>query len=132
MATNIASISSRINDMFSFSRKPAPQVPGPLISIGGKQKPSLSTIQSAMNVIEELKKHGIPTDAMPDGSENKTMAFLIAIFDEIYRALREDANIQVAYGPGAITLMTTGANSGGPMISQGINTNFAKGEAIIQ
>ena len=69
---------------------------------------------------------------MPDGTENKVVAYTIAVVDEIYRALREDANIQVAHTPGAITVLTTGANSGGPVVSQGVNINFSKGQGIIQ
>ena len=46
--------------------------------------------------------------------------------------MREDANLQVAHTPGAISVLTAGANAGGPVVSQGININFCKGQAIVQ
>ena len=52
--------------------------------------------------------------------------------DEVYRAIREDANIQIAYAPGTIPILANGANSAGPVISQGININFCKGQGIVQ
>lgn len=129
---NIADISNSIKSLFNVTRQPAPEIPGMLMAIGCTQKPGLSTVVSTGNIVKALSKHNIPTDPLPDGSENKTVALVIAIVEEVYRAMREDANIQVAHTPGAISVLTTGANSGGPVVSQGININFSKGQAIIQ
>ena len=128
----IADISNRIKSLFSITRSPAPEIPGMLMAVGCTQKPGLSTVVSTGNIVKALSKHGIPTDPMPDGSENKTVALVIAVVEEIFRAMREDANVQVAHTPGAISVLTTGANSGGPVVSQGININFSKGQAIVQ
>lgn len=129
---NISSIVAPINAMFNKVRGSAPQIPPMLMALGGLQRPGLSTVVSVGNIVKSLTKHGIPTEAAEDGSENKTVAVVIAIVEEIYRAIHQDANIQIALRPGAINVITSGANSGGPMISQGINTNFASGTAIIQ
>jgi len=129
---NIASISNTIKSLFDITRQPAPQVPGMLMAIGCSQKPGLSTIISTGNIVKVLNKHDIPTDALPDGTENKTVALVIAIVDEVFRAIKEDANIQVAHMPGAISVLSTGANAGGPVVTQGININFSKGQAIVQ
>ena len=103
-----------------------------LMAVGCIQKPGLSSKVSLGNIVKILDQHEIPTGPLPDGTENKTVQVVYAIVDEIYRALREDANIQVAHSPGAITIMASGANAGGPVVSQGININFSKGQAIIQ
>jgi hypothetical protein len=129
---NISDISNSIKSLFNITRQPAPEIPGMLMAIGCTQKPGLSTVVSTGNIVKALSKHNIPTDAMPDGSENKTVAYTIAVVEEIFRAIREDANIQVAHMPGAISVLTTGANSAGPVVSQGININFSKGHAIVQ
>ena len=129
---NIADISNSIKNLFNITRQPAPEIPGMLMAIGCTQKPGLSTVISTGNIVKALSKHNIPTDPLPDGSENKTVALVIAVVEEIYRALREDANIQVAHSPGAISVLSMGANSGGPVVSQGVNINFSKGQAIIQ
>lgn len=128
----IADITNQIKNLFDISRQPAPEIPGMLMAIGCKQKPGLSSKLSLGNIVRTLDQHEIPTDPLPDGTENKTVQVALAIVDEIYRAIREDANIQVAHEPGAITIMASGANSGGPVISQGININFSKGQAIVQ
>ena len=129
---NIADISNSIKSLFDVTKQPAPEIPGALMAIGCAQKPGLSTIVSTGNIVKALNAHGIPTDPLPDGTENKTVALIIAVVDEVYRAIREDANVQVAHMPGAITILATGANSGGPVVSNGININFSKGQAIIQ
>lgn len=128
----ISDISNSIKALFDITRQPAPQIPGMLMAIGCTQKPGLSSIVSTGNIVKVLNKHDIPTDSLPDGTENKTVALVIAIVDEVFRAIREDANIQVAHTPGAITVLSTGANAGGPVVTQGININFSKGQAIVQ
>ena len=128
----ISEIANQIKNLFDVSRQPAPEIPGMLMAIGCAQKPGLSSKVSVGNIVKTLDKHEIPTSPLPDGTENKTVQVVLAIVNEVYRALREDANIQVAHYPGAITIMAAGANLGGPVVSQGVNINFSKGQAIIQ
>lgn len=129
---NISLITSKINLLFNKVRGAAPQIPSILLSIGGSQRPGMSRIKSVGNITTVLTNHGIPTEANEDGTENKTLVMVNAIVEEIYRALHEDANIQIAINPAGISVITAGANSGGPLIGRGINNNFVKGTAIIQ
>lgn len=128
----ISDISDALKGLFNITRQPAPEIPGMLMAIGCMQKPGLSTAVSIGNIVKRLNKHSIPTDPLPDGTENKTVQFALAIVDEVYRAIREDANIQIAYAPGSISILATGANAAGPVVSQGININFSKGQGVIQ
>lgn len=129
---NINSIANKITSLFSTTRSPAPQIPGILMAAGATQMPGLSVSKSCGKVASRLMEHGIPTDALPDGTENKTLVLVKAIVEEVYRAIREDSNTQIVFPPGAISIMTMGANGGGPMVSQGININFPKGNAVTQ
>lgn len=129
---DIASIINSIKSAFNLTRPKAPQLPAPVMAIAAIQREGMSTIQSTSNIAVELAKHGIPTEPAEDGSENQTMVMITAIVNEILRAIREDANIQVAFKPGDISVLTTGSNGGGPMIAQGININFPQGTAVIQ
>lgn len=129
---NITSITSPIKAIFSKVRGPAPQIPPMLMALGGPQRPGLSTIVSVGNIVKAMNKHGIPTGPAEDGDENKSLVVIIAIVEEIYRALHQDANTQIAIQRGAINVITSGENSGGPVISRGTNTNYATGTAIIQ
>lgn len=128
----ITDISNALKGLFNITRQPAPEIPGMLMAIGCMQKPGLSTAVSIGNIVKRLNKHSIPTDPLPDGTENKTVQFALAIVDEVYRAIREDANIQIAYAPGSISILATGANAAGPVVSQGININFSKGQGVVQ
>ena len=128
----IADIANSIKNLFDISRSPAPTIPPMLMAIGSLQKPGMSAKLSVGNITKELAKHGIPTSPAEDGTENMVVRLVVSIVTEIYRAIREDANIQVAHMPGAIQILTAGANAGGPMISQGFNINFSQGQATIQ
>ena len=127
-----ADISDAIKGLFNITRQPAPEIPGVLMAIGCTQKPGLSPTLSLGKIVNKLAKHGIPTEPLPDGTENKTVQVVKAIVEEVYRAIKEDANIQISYAPGTITILATGANSAGPVVSQGININFSKGYGIVQ
>ena len=129
---NITSITSIIKALFRKVRGPAPQIPPMLMALGGPQRPGLSTVVSVGNIVKAMNKHGIPTGPAEDGDENKSLVVIIAIVEEIYRALHQDANTQIAIPPGAINVFTSGKNIGGPMISRGSNINYANGTAIIQ
>lgn len=129
---SIASISSTIKSMFDSMRSAAPMIPSIIMSIGGMMRPGMSVQVSTANIARALSKHGIPTDPAEDGSENKTMALVIAVVEEVFRAIKEDANIQVAFKPGDIAVLTTGTCPHGPVISQGININFPQGTAVLQ
>lgn len=129
---NTSDIANSINALMNTTRTPAPKIPGILMAIGGMQKPGLSTTVSVGNITKGLNEHDIPTEAAPDGTENKLIRIIIEIVSEIYRALREDANIQTSFMPGTMSILSTGANSGGPVISNGFNINFPEGVSNIQ
>lgn len=69
------------------------------------KRPGLSVLTSVSNVVKDLNKLGIPTGAMPDGSENLTVGFTLALTKETYRAIRTDMSIQVGIQPGTLDIM---------------------------
>jgi hypothetical protein len=113
-------------------RNPAPLISAIVMICGLAKRPGLSCILSTSNVIQDLSKMGIPTDDMPDGSPNLMNKMVHSMICEIYRALKEDTNLQVALEPGAITIQAQGANAGGPVVTVGTNINFVKGVALLQ
>jgi hypothetical protein len=66
------------------------------------KRPGLSVIQSVANITKDLNKIGIPTGSMPDGSSNLTIGFAFASTNEIYRAIKKDASVQVGVQPGSL------------------------------
>lgn len=96
------------------------------------RRPGLSCVISTANVIQGLAKEGIPTEPLPDGSPNMMNQMVSKIICETYRALREDASVQIGIAPGSITVTASGANAGGPIVVNGFNVNSSGGFALIQ
>lgn len=113
-------------------RSAAATIPAIVMLCSLAKRPGLSTVVSVMNIVQRYKEFGINTDKNPDGSENLYVLMTTAIVDEVYRALREDANVQGATAPSAITITGTGANAGGPVQITGFNINPFKSMSIIQ
>lgn len=121
---NISQITSSINSFFSaINAKITKVVPMPAILLlcAATSRQGLSPLRSLSNVCKALEELGIPMGANPDGSPNLIISILNEVFKEAYRAFTEDAVIQGGIEPGAMQVMSNGANGGGPMVSIGTN-----------
>lgn len=121
---NISQITSSINSFFSaINAKITKVVPMPAILLlcAAMSRQGLSPLRSLSNVCKALEELGIPMGANPDGSPNLIISILNEVFKEAYRAFTEDAVIQGGIEPGAMQIMSNGANGGGPMVSIGTN-----------
>lgn len=117
--------------MEKYSRAPFQAISGLIMVCSLAKRPGLSAILSTARIINEINKNGINTGPMEDGSPNQLDIVVHEITKEIYRALREDANIQTAMGPGSFTTLGQGANAGGPVVITSTIINYAKGVAMI-
>ena len=121
---NISQITSSINSFFSaINAKITNVVPMPAILLlcAEMSRQGLSPLRSLSNVCKALEELGIPMGANPDGSPNLIISIIYEIFNEAYRALTEEAVIQGCIEPGAMQVMSNGANGCGPMVSVGTN-----------
>lgn len=116
----------------SALRKPANVISGIVLACALAKRPGLSCLLSFGNVVQDISKKGIPTTALPDGTPNLMNQMINSIICEVYRAIKEDANIQVAFPPGAINVVANGANGGGPVVATGPNINYATGNGLMQ
>ena len=123
----IQQICNTIKNYFKNSTEPFPILPSILIACSMGKRPGLSTVRSTANIVNELSKLGIPTGVMPDGSANLTVAFAYANTNEIYRAVKEDLNIQGALQPGSLNVVVGGAGGG-----TGTNVNTGSGRVIFR
>lgn len=129
----IKEITSSFRNMFDSSlRTPANIISGIILICGLARRPGLSCLLSTGNIIQEISKKGIPTDDLPDGSPNLMNQLIASIVCETYRALKEDADIQIALAPGSINVVASGGNAGGPVVCTGPNVNYATGKALMQ
>lgn len=128
----IKAICDAIKQSFKNSLQPANIIPSILLICSLAKRSGLSCMMSTATVITNQSKFGAPSGPLPDGSANMMNGLINIIIDEIYRSLREDANIQVALPVGSITVQTTGGNAAGPVVSVGTNILPASGVAVIQ
>lgn len=105
----LESVTNAIRDLFDTKlRKAANVIPGIIMICSLAKRPGLSTIISFGNIIQDLAKSGIPTDPLPDGTPNLMNKLVHSIVHETFRAMKEDANIQVALAPGSVNIVATG------------------------
>lgn len=129
---NIKTICDSIKNLFNTIRPAAPLFPAIIMACSLAKRPGLSVILSASNIIRKQAEFGAPTEQAPDGQPNMMNALIVEIVDEVYRALREDANIQVSLAPGSVLSLGTGASPSGPVTVQCSSINFGTGHAALR
>ena len=118
----LETITNSIKNLFNSSlRSPAKIIPGIILICSLARRPGLSCLISFGNIIQEMDKNGIPTDNLPDGTPNLMNKMVKSVVCEVFRALKEDANIQVGIAPGTVNIMATGGNAGGPVTVLGLS-----------
>jgi len=128
---SVRTICNTIVNFFKKIRPPFKQLPRTLLVCSMIRRPGLSVTQSTANIVKDLNGYGIPTNSMPDGSDNLTVAFVYSIVDEVFRALRKDAAVQLGMQPGSLTVTAFGANAGGPITVIGTTTSCGTGQGCI-
>lgn len=121
---NISQITSAINSFFTaINTKITKVVPMPALMLlcAATSRQGLSPMRSLSNVCKALEALGIPMGSNPDGSPNLIVSVVNEVFKEAYRAMTEDAVVQGSIEPGAMQVMSNGANSAGPVASIGTN-----------
>ena len=123
----IEQICQTIGNFFNNVRPPFPQLSRLLLVCSMIRRPGLSVIQSVANITKDLNKLGIPTGKNPAGCENMSLGYSYAYVNEIYRALKKDASIQVGFQPGSMMLTAYGTNAGSPIVVTGMNMSPGQG-----
>ena len=103
----IESITKQIEKLFTMIRKPIMKLPAILVYCSCMKRPGLSSIISLANVIAANAKAGIPTGLNDDGSPNLLNIYAKNIIDEVFRAMREDMQVQTAIQPGEMKIVGT-------------------------
>lgn len=116
---------------FSVPEEPVAPLPPPLILIGAKLRPGVSTTSVVSNVIARQTEAGLPVgDVFADGPNTNELMIKI-IVEEVINTLLNECVVNVVIDPG-IPVMVAGANGGGPMISMGYTTLYGSGNGIIR
>jgi hypothetical protein len=129
---NLSSIGQSFKNSFKSIRTPAQILSTVMMLCAMGKRPGLSCMLSTSNILQDLSKSGIPTGPLPDGSPNLMNELVSSVVCEVFRAMKEDLNIQIIIPPGTISVVTNGANAGGPVVSTGVNVNSPVGEGYPQ
>ena len=116
---------------FSVPEEPVAPLPPPLILLGAKLRPGVSTTSVVSNVIARQTEAGLPVgDVFADGPNTNELMIKI-IVEEVINTLLNECVVNVVIDPG-IPVIVTGANAGGPVISMGYTTLYGTGNGIIR
>ena len=100
-----------------------------LLAAGSKKRSGLSAKKITAEIIKKRGEIGAWVGPMPDGTANIEEQLEFIRVEAIINALQQDARIDIAMVPGAISITGTGGNAGGPVeiIGQSINTPSGTG-----
>ena len=88
----------------NFGSEPAPQIPPPLLLVGAKFKPGMSSRNLAAQTISKLEQQGVPmTDDIFGGEQNQFAASIYTVSDEIVKEIQNNARFDGALAPGFST-----------------------------
>lgn len=120
---NINDILDSISSILNASRIPPPNIPPIMLLTGSKKRPGLSASMIAANIITRQTEAGAPEGVLPSGNKNISELMEIIRVEEIIKALKNDARIDIAIPPG---IQVT---AGGTV---GITTSIGSGTGIIR
>lgn len=123
----IKSISDQITKVFSAIRTPMPYISGLILACGAVNRPGLSAQIVASNIIRRQGEAGIPGGPAADGSANLSEAMEVIRVEEIFKAIKNDAGVQIGIPIGGIKITGTAANG----LVSGFNTNSAHGVGVV-
>lgn len=127
---NIESICNAINNAIDKSMSAAATIPATLLYYSSVKRPGLSAMLIASRIIKRQQEAGAPFGPAADGSANVQEAMERIRAEEYVNALKMESRVQVSIPIGGIRIMATGANSAGPVVSNGYNINFVHGDGI--
>lgn len=125
-------IAQRITKAFDTIRPALPFIPPLLLICEIKQRPGLSAVALASAIIARLPEAGIETGVNNDGSPNKINGFVHIMCEELVSEIKNNARVSCVIEPGSVMGTGTGANAGGPIVVQTINTFLGQTCGIIE
>lgn len=121
-----------ISEGISRIKTPIMTVPAVLLSVSAINRPGMSAMEIASNIIRRQSEAGAPCGPNSDGSANIAEAMERIRVEEIIRALKMDSRVQIAIPKGGIQFMGTGTSGAGiPVSVTGFNVNDVHGDGII-
>jgi hypothetical protein len=129
--SNIKSVLDVIRALLNTSISVTPIVPPPLILVGGAKRPGMNARAITTRIINRKSEAGAPVGPLPSGTQSVDEKMERIRVEEIIKSLISEAKITIVI-PAGTPVTTVGGNAGGPVVSQGVTTNYTQGYGIIQ
>lgn len=127
----IQAICNAISNLINTARTPMATIPASIIATSAVERPGLSAMLIASNIIRRQSEAGAPVGPAADGGSNIAEAMERIRVEEMIKALKLDAKVQIGIPIGGIQFQGTGASPAGPVVVKGTNTNAPYGVGII-
>lgn len=115
--------SDSISDFFSAliqdERNVVPKLNIPQILMA-KVRPGLDSSATHSVVVSRFKEAGLPTGPLQEGIPNAMEEFARIIIEEVFDSIQSEMRIDAVVDQG-MQVISTGANAGGPVLSNGVN-----------
>lgn len=131
MSKIIDKVCSFIENVTAKARGPLQTIPSIILVCSAINRPGLSAMLITSNIIRRQSEAGAIAGPAKDGGANIAEAMERIRVEEMIKALKMDAKIQIGIPIGAIQFTGTGANAGGPVVVTGFNINSPHGIGII-
>lgn len=128
----INKIADGIQKAFETVRAPLGLLPPLLLICEVHNRPGLSAIASTAAIIKRLPEAGIETGVNNCGSPNMNNQFIRIICEELIKEIKDNARVTAIVEPTKLNSMGTGANEGGPVVVNSVNTLPTSTKGIIQ
>lgn len=120
MAT-IDKIIDKVNGVFDKIMTPAKTLPKLLLLCTILKRPGASALNAAARIIHNNGAMNISTESGPDGSTNYINAYTYNIVKEVFREIKLHGVVHCVLPKGALQMVGTGANAGGPVTVTSMN-----------
>lgn len=130
--TNIKNLLETVSKALDSARRPVNTIAAYLIYATSIQRPGISKIKIASDIISDNATLGINTGQMPDGTDNVVNQFVTNVVEKVVDTLKDDALVECVIPNGSVIVSAQGANAGGPVVAVGTNINNAKGYGVIR
>lgn len=124
-------IINKLLKLLNKTSTPAEPIPAEVLLVGANLRPGLSAREMASEIIAKQSEAGAPFGNVFDGSNNVMEQMEVIRCQVIIDHLLTKSKIEISI-PQGIPVTTTGANSGGPVVSTGATTKTAKGVGVIR
>ena len=127
----IKNICDVLNNVLSAARGPIQKINANILAASTTNRPGISPSLVATRIIMRQSEAGAPVGPNSSTGRNVSEAMERIRVEEIVRALKMDAVIQVGILPGEIKISGEAHTPAGPLKVDGWNTNAVYGSGII-